>query len=210
MLPLLLASSSVYRRELLARLQLAFTCSSPDIDESQRPGELAIDLVKRLAEEKARALAGSHPAHLIIGSDQVAVLGDRIIGKPHTFEKAREQLLASSGASVMRPSGSGIPGRAASPEVKKMPCAGRPMVPTAAGSTSSPSTAPPTSRGPVRGCSTGSRRWPRSLTPMPSSRPHRPAAGLRWSEPGAWIGRRSPGHLRLPLVWNEVDDTLAR
>ncbi|RLU11886.1 septum formation inhibitor Maf, partial [Pseudomonas prosekii] len=100
MLPLLLASSSVYRRELLARLQLDFTCSSPDIDESHGENESAINLVKRLAEQKARALAHSHPAHLIIGSDQVAVLGERIIGKPHTFEKAREQLLASSGASV--------------------------------------------------------------------------------------------------------------
>ncbi|MGE8188767.1 Maf family protein [Pseudomonas sp. NPDC086278] len=100
MLPLLLASSSVYRRELLARLQLPFICSSPDIDESHRPNEPALELVKRLAQEKAQALAGTHPAHLIIGSDQVAVLGERIIGKPHTFEKAREQLLASSGASV--------------------------------------------------------------------------------------------------------------
>ncbi|CAI8925773.1 m(7)GTP pyrophosphatase [Pseudomonas sp. IT-P253] len=100
MLPLLLASSSVYRRELLARLQLPFTCSSPDIDESHRPDEPAIELVKRLAEEKARALAGTHSAHLIVGSDQVAVLGEQILGKPYTFEKAREQLLASSGASV--------------------------------------------------------------------------------------------------------------
>ena len=100
MLPLLLASSSAYRRELLSRLRLPFTCSSPDIDESHRPGESATALVKRLAEEKARALASSHPAHLIIGSDQVAVLGERIIGKPHTFEKARQQLLDASGASV--------------------------------------------------------------------------------------------------------------
>jgi len=100
MLPLLLASSSAYRRELLTRLQLPFTCSSPDIDESHRAGESAIALVKRLATEKARALAQSHPAHLIIGSDQVAVLGEQIIGKPHTFEKAREQLLASSSESV--------------------------------------------------------------------------------------------------------------
>ncbi|MGE8151068.1 Maf family protein [Pseudomonas vancouverensis] len=100
MLPLILASSSVYRRELLHRLQLPFTCSSPDIDESHRPGESAIDLVKRLAEEKARALADKLTAHLIIGSDQVAVLGEQIIGKPHTFEKAREQLLAASGNSV--------------------------------------------------------------------------------------------------------------
>ncbi|WP_338523150.1 nucleoside triphosphate pyrophosphatase [Pseudomonas batumici] len=100
MLPLLLASSSAYRRELLTRLRLPFTCAAPDIDESQRPGEAAIELVKRLAEEKARALAASHPAHLIIGSDQVAVLGDRILGKPHGFEKAREQLLAASGTRV--------------------------------------------------------------------------------------------------------------
>ncbi|MCY0109601.1 Maf-like protein [Pseudomonas monsensis] len=100
MLPLLLASSSTYRRELLARLHLPFVCCSPDIDESHRPGESAIELVKRLAEQKARALAASHPDHLIIGSDQVAVLGEQIIGKPHTFDKACEQLMAASGASV--------------------------------------------------------------------------------------------------------------
>ncbi|KAF0863735.1 nucleoside triphosphate pyrophosphatase [Pseudomonas sp. LD120] len=100
MLPLLLASSSIYRRELLSRLQLPFTCSAPDIDESRHPDEPATELVKRLAEEKARALAASHPAHLIIGSDQVAVLGERIIGKPHTFDRARQQLLDASGASV--------------------------------------------------------------------------------------------------------------
>ena len=100
MLPLLLASSSIYRRELLARLQLPFICSSPDIDESHQSGESAIELVKRLAEAKTRALADSHPAHLIIGSDQVAVLDGRIIGKPHTFDKAREQLLAASGTRV--------------------------------------------------------------------------------------------------------------
>ncbi|KMN22337.1 Maf family protein [Pseudomonas helleri] len=100
MLPLLLASSSVYRRDLLSRLRLPFTCSSPDIDESHRPGESALELVQRLSLEKAKALAASHPAHLIIGSDQVAVLNDQIIGKPHTFDKARQQLLNASGASV--------------------------------------------------------------------------------------------------------------
>ncbi|WP_181287943.1 Maf family protein [Pseudomonas brassicacearum] len=100
MLPLLLASSSVYRRELLARLGLPFVCSSPDIDESRYPDEAAVDLVKRLAREKALALADRHPAHLIIGSDQVAVLGERILGKPHTFENACEQLMAASGAKV--------------------------------------------------------------------------------------------------------------
>ncbi|MES2868778.1 MAG: nucleoside triphosphate pyrophosphatase [Pseudomonadota bacterium] len=100
MLPLLLASSSVYRRDLLARLRLPFSCSSPNIDESHRPDESALELVKRLSLEKARALADSHPQHLIIGSDQVAVLNGEIIGKPHTFDKARQQLLNASGASV--------------------------------------------------------------------------------------------------------------
>ena len=100
MLPLLLASSSVYRRDLLTRLRLPFSCSSPDIDESHRPGESAVELVKRLSLEKARALAHSHPNHLIIGSDQVAVLDGRIIGKPHTHDKAHQQLMSASGASV--------------------------------------------------------------------------------------------------------------
>jgi MAF protein len=100
MLPLLLASSSPYRRELLERLHLPFVCASPDIDESHRPQESATELVKRLAQEKAMALATRFPDHLIIGSDQVAVLGEQIIGKPHTFERALEQLKASSGKSV--------------------------------------------------------------------------------------------------------------
>jgi MAF protein len=100
MLPLLLASSSPYRRELLDRLRLPFVCASPDIDESRRPDEPAVDLVTRLAREKAMALADQFPDHLIIGSDQVAVLGEQILGKPHTFERAQEQLKASSGNSV--------------------------------------------------------------------------------------------------------------
>lgn len=100
MLPLLLASSSVYRRELLGRLRLPFTSSSPNVDESHRPGEAPTDLVQRLSREKAQALANSHGHHLIIGSDQVAVLNGAIIGKPHTFENARDQLMAASGARV--------------------------------------------------------------------------------------------------------------
>ncbi|MDH1261518.1 Maf family protein [Pseudomonas sp. GD03944] len=98
--PLLLASSSPYRRELLGRLRLPFTWNSPDIDESRAPGEHPGDLVQRLAREKAQALAAAHPGHLIIGSDQVAVLGDEVLGKPHTFERAHAQLLAASGNSV--------------------------------------------------------------------------------------------------------------
>ncbi|MFI8744111.1 Maf family protein [Pseudomonas sp. NPDC077186] len=100
-MPLLLASSSPYRRELLARLQLPFSWQSPSIDEAHRPDETATELVKRLAEEKARALAASHPNHLIIGSDQVAVLDDgQILGKPHDLERAQAQLRAASGSSV--------------------------------------------------------------------------------------------------------------
>ena len=98
--PLVLASSSPYRRELLERLRLPFTWSAPAIDESRHTEESAEALVRRLAEEKARALSPNHPRHLIIGSDQVAVLGDQVLGKPHTFERARDQLLAASGKSV--------------------------------------------------------------------------------------------------------------
>lgn len=100
-MPLLLASSSPYRRELLARLQLPFSWQSPSIDETHRPDETATELVKRLAEEKARALAASHPNHLIVGSDQVAVLGNgQILGKPHDLQRAQAQLCAASGSSV--------------------------------------------------------------------------------------------------------------
>ena len=100
MRPLLLASSSRYRRELLSRLQLPFTSCAPDIDESPLPGETAEQLVRRLAEYKARALAEHYPGHLIIGSDQAAVLGRDILGKPHTFERAKLQLQAASGSKV--------------------------------------------------------------------------------------------------------------
>ncbi|WP_374439537.1 Maf family protein [Pseudomonas panipatensis] len=100
MRPLILASSSPYRRELLQRLRLPFECASPQIDESPLPGENARQLVCRLAEAKARALAERYPQHLIIGSDQAAINGERILGKPHTLERAMEQLKTASGASV--------------------------------------------------------------------------------------------------------------
>ena len=100
MLPLVLASTSRYRRELLERLQLPFSASPPETDETPLPGEPPEQLACRLAEAKARALQGSHPAHLIIGSDQVATLDGQIIGKPHTFVNAKAQLQAASGRSV--------------------------------------------------------------------------------------------------------------
>nr|WP_312507766.1 nucleoside triphosphate pyrophosphatase [Pseudomonas luteola] len=100
MLPLLLASSSPYRRELLARLKLNFTYASPNIDESSHPGESARHLAMRLAEAKARALAPNYPNHLIIGSDQTASLDGQILGKPLTYESAHKQLSNASGKSV--------------------------------------------------------------------------------------------------------------
>lgn len=99
--PLVLASSSPFRRELLGRLGLQFLCDSPDIDESRQPDEPAEQLVQRLALEKARAVATRHPAALVIGSDQVAVLEDgSIVGKPGSAERAVEQLLQASGSCV--------------------------------------------------------------------------------------------------------------
>ena len=100
MRPLVLASGSPYRRELLQRLQLPFVCHSPDIDESPLPGEDAKTLVQRLAAFKAGALRKQFLQHLIIGSDQVAVLDDQIIGKPGNRQAAIHQLQAASGRSV--------------------------------------------------------------------------------------------------------------
>ena len=98
--PLLLASSSPARRELLARLGYPFTCRSPDIDESRLPGEDVLSLVRRLSEAKARALAEGHPSGLIIGSDQALCLDGDILGKPGSHERAVEQLARLSGREV--------------------------------------------------------------------------------------------------------------
>ncbi len=97
---LILASSSPYRRLLLERLGLPFAIAVPDIDESPLPGETPEAMVLRLAEQKARRVAPTHPQGLIIGSDQVAVLDGRVAGKPGGHEAAVAQLLASSGRTV--------------------------------------------------------------------------------------------------------------
>ncbi|WP_372636506.1 nucleoside triphosphate pyrophosphatase [Alcanivorax jadensis] len=97
---LLLASSSPFRRQLLDKLGLEFIHQSPDIDESRLEGESPVALVMRLARKKAEALAADHPNTLIIGSDQVAVIGDQVLGKPGSREKAIEQLSAASGQRV--------------------------------------------------------------------------------------------------------------
>ncbi len=98
---IVLASSSPYRRELLNKLGLQFICESPDIDESPFEGETAQKLVRRLALEKANAVAANHPASLIIASDQVAVLNGEILGKPANHQAAIKQLSAESGNKVL-------------------------------------------------------------------------------------------------------------
>ena len=99
--PLLLASSSPYRKALLQRLGLPFTCASPDIDETPLAGESGPDLALRLATSKAGALARDYPEHWIIGSDQVACLPDgSLLNKPGNHEQALQQLRRSSGQRV--------------------------------------------------------------------------------------------------------------
>jgi MAF protein len=97
---LVLASTSPFRRALLEKLGPNFLTAAPDIDETGRHGETAEQLVTRLSLEKAKAVAAEHPDSLIIGSDQVALLGDIILGKPGDHERAVAQLKHASGKSV--------------------------------------------------------------------------------------------------------------
>ncbi|MGE5242418.1 MAG: Maf family protein [Bacteroidota bacterium] len=97
---LILASSSPFRRELLERLKIPFDVIAPEVDESPRSGEAPQKLVERLAIEKARKIAAQGPDALVIGSDQVAVYDGRIVGKPHTHDKAVQQLRSASGKAV--------------------------------------------------------------------------------------------------------------
>lgn len=98
--PLILASGSRYRAELLSRLHLPFTTALPGVDESARPGEAPAALATRLAREKAQAVAGRRVDGLVIGSDQVADCGGQVLGKPGTAERACAQLRAASGRTV--------------------------------------------------------------------------------------------------------------
>lgn len=99
-LRLVLASTSVYRRELLSRLRLAFDVARPDVDETPRPRESPDALARRLARAKADAVAGLHPDAWVIGSDQVAEFDGQPIGKPGDHSTARAQLGAMSGREV--------------------------------------------------------------------------------------------------------------
>lgn len=98
--PLLLASSSPYRRELLSRLRLPFDWAAPDVDERPLPGEPPQQYVERLARAKAAALRGRYPQHWIIGSDQTCVIDGCITGKPGSSARAIAQLRQCSGNTV--------------------------------------------------------------------------------------------------------------
>ncbi len=98
--PIVLASSSAYRKALLSRIGIECRSLAPDIDESPLPGEAPAATALRLAGAKALKIGERESAGLIIGSDQVAVLGTRVIGKPGNHAAASEQLRAMSGNTV--------------------------------------------------------------------------------------------------------------
>jgi MAF protein len=97
---LVLGSTSPFRKALLDKLGIPFITDTPNTDETRRPGETPDRLVRRLAEDKARDVASRFPDALVIGSDQVACVGDEILGKPGNRENAIAQLSAASGKAV--------------------------------------------------------------------------------------------------------------
>jgi len=99
--PLILGSTTPYRRELLARLRLPFEVVRPEVDETPHPGEQPRALAQRLALEKALAVARLHPQAVVIGSDQVADLNGEPLGKPGTHERAVAQLQRMRGHTVV-------------------------------------------------------------------------------------------------------------
>jgi septum formation protein len=98
---IILASSSPFRKELLARLHLDFECYSPNIDESRLSGESATEYVCRLAEKKAQTISKDHPKALVIGSDQCSLRDGQILGKPGNQANALQQLKAAQGKTVV-------------------------------------------------------------------------------------------------------------
>ena len=97
---LVLASTSPFRRELLARLGIPFEVAAPDVDETPLPGESPDETAQRLSVLKAKAVASRFPDALIIGSDQVALLEGKQLGKPGSHEKAVEQLQRMRGKAL--------------------------------------------------------------------------------------------------------------
>jgi septum formation protein len=98
---LILASTSVYRRQLLERLRIPFAVISPGVDESALVGESPEQIARRLALAKASAVAAQHPEGVVIGSDQVADLAGVALGKPHTHDRAVAQLQRMRGHTVI-------------------------------------------------------------------------------------------------------------
>ena len=98
--PLVLASTSIYRSELLARLRIPFQTAAPEVDETPLADESAMQTSWRLSRVKAQAVAARYPDALIIGSDQVALLGNQQLGKPLTHDNAVRQLRAMRGNTV--------------------------------------------------------------------------------------------------------------
>jgi len=96
--PLILASTSPYRRMLLERLGVPFSVEGPGVSEATVAGESPVQRARRLAEAKAQAVAMRHPEAIVIGSDQVAAAGEMLLEKPGTLTRAREQLALLSGA----------------------------------------------------------------------------------------------------------------
>jgi septum formation protein len=98
--PIVLASTSRYRRELLERLGLPFSVVAPDVDESQMAGESPLANCRRLALDKARVVAAQHPSALVIGSDQVLDLDGTALSKPGDFATALDQLKRCQGRTL--------------------------------------------------------------------------------------------------------------
>ena len=97
---IILASTSASRKKILTKFGIPFECVAPVCDETPLPNESAVELVLRLSKIKASSLVAHYPDSIIIGSDQVGVLDGKIIGKPLTVERARQQLIKSSGKTV--------------------------------------------------------------------------------------------------------------
>jgi len=100
MTTLILASTSPFRQQILHKLNIDFETDTPDVNEQSLENESPVELVKRLSKAKALAVAKRHPRALIIGSDQVAILNKKILGKPHTHDNAVRQLKAAAGKRV--------------------------------------------------------------------------------------------------------------
>ena len=98
---LILASSSIHRRKLLKQLKLPFTIAKPNIDESRKKNESINQFVKRLSREKAMKIAQDHKDSIVIGSDEIAVCNNKVLGKPLTIKNAKKQLKLISGQKVV-------------------------------------------------------------------------------------------------------------